>query len=252
MNQEIGYEGYFHFKDYTWHSNMDFSFNPASISKLFYASYLVDKYGEDFLRRKELFLTVSQYFRYKGGTVKLGIFDINKKYSINELLEFSLLNSCNIATGILADFAGRENVNEYIRARLNLGNTSVYSSTTQNVSSISDMLTFLRYLKNNKFLLSILEKPKRRAVLRAYVGTNIEVLSKGGTTYTGLRREIGLIISGHEIGEYVLVQTTSSLPRLNIIDKILAIAHLGKLHNWLVNLNTNFEEKMEEISKNIV
>ena len=89
---------------------IDVKFDPASISKLFYAVFLFKKFSKTLRDNTKLRLSFSDWRKYRTGTQKLQLWNVGKQYSLTELTRYSLQNSCNISTGMLADYLGRLSV----------------------------------------------------------------------------------------------------------------------------------------------
>lgn len=251
MKTEVGYKGYFQFKDKAYWGNVHTElFDPASISKVFYILYLYRQYDKSALENIKVKLTISHLNKYYYGTTKLDYQLIGSEITLSELARFSLIDSCNVATGILADYLDREKVNEFIQKKLGLLNTSIYCESSKNISSISDMWKFSRQLifaETNLEFIGLLEQEKRRAVVQKCLGTKFQVFSKGGTTFEGLRRDWGFLKKGNEYGSFLIFQTLNSEKHFTFFDKALAKVHLGKQHSYIQNLNLDFETKVFEI-----
>jgi hypothetical protein len=250
MKTELGYKGYFQYKDKTWGNISTDIFDPASITKIFYISFLFAKYKKEELESIKLKLTVSHLSSYSYGTVKLDYRSIGAVFTLSELASNSLNYSCNVSTGMLADFLNRDLVNEYIHNNLGLLNTTVFSQTSKNSTNIIDLWKFGRQLiagKKHQIFLEFLNYPKRRAVISNYLTKEFKVYSKGGTTFEGCRRDWGLIFDGKEWGSFLIIQEIIDTPKFSFIDKQLAKFHLGKKHQFLKLLDKDFISKSKEI-----
>ncbi len=177
----------------------DEPFDPASISKLFYACYAFDKINLN----SEILLNKEDYLKYKYGTVGIKPEKIGKKFRIKELVELMICDSCNIATGLIADFVDRENVNKYIKSELGLYKTTIKSDNTPNVTTINDLVIFIDKMPSQ--LIDLMSKNRRVSSIASALKQKIPF--KGGTTLNGDRRELAIIYPG---GYIIVVQKSAS------------------------------------------
>jgi beta-lactamase class A len=176
---------------------------------------------------------------------------------LSELLYLSIVNSCNVATGIIADFVGRDNVNLFIGEKLNLPNTSVYSATKPNTTTVSDLLSCLQQITEQQiltdserdYLYDLLAQTKRRGVIRKSLPTNIKVFSKGGTTFSGLRRDASIVfdLQFPDPGFIIVVQLSDASHAYSLIDNLAAKFHLGPKAKRLQQLDSEFNQYVHQL-----
>lgn len=232
----------------------DQSFDPASVSKLFYAVFLFAKFKHKELESTHLRLVPNDLQRYAYGTRKLSWRDLGHDFSLIQLLTFSLQNSCNVATGILADFCNRDEVNRFISQSLKLQNTTVRSESTQNRTTVSELVALLKIIAygdllesaEREYLLGIMQQTSRRAVIKSVLQDYL-VFSKGGTTFNGARRDVAIVKVKGEFYFVVIVQLEESIPSFNKLDKILAKLHLGRLSRYLKKQDKEFGQFVKEL-----
>jgi len=240
-------------------------FNPASLNKIFYAIYLLDKYSLDYLRENKMVLGFNYWRVHRKGTQKLKFSQIRRRFSLLELLEFALRDSCNIATAMLADYCGRGNVNAFIKEKLGLNFTHLPARGIGNESTLAELAKTLELVaetnlltkEKRDFLLEIMLSRTTEAFIKPELVKNFRVYSKGGTTFTGQKRDMAIVqnrLSG-KFG-YVIFSDERDLPlpKYNLFDKLLAKQNKGKLHKHLRFVESSFgkyvAEKLSETINN--
>lgn len=198
------------------------SFDPASISKLFYASYIIKKINKE----EKIKLQLNDFNKYNYGTIVLEKRDVDKSFSIKELLEYMICDSCNISTGLIADYAGRENINKYIKEDLCLKNSSIKSDKTDNITTLNDLARF--YEQVDKDLLDLMLKNRRKSSIKKTLGKDLAF--KGGTTISGDRRELAIYPEG-----YIIIVQKVYCP-FNRVKQVLFNSKVKKLLSSLMNL----------------
>lgn len=231
----------------------DLEFDPASLTKIYYVLYLLNRYSLQELKTKQLKLTRNVWSTHRKGTRKLRFSDINNSFPVYSLLEDVLQFSCNIATAMIADFAGRDNVNNFITEVLNLQHTSVPAKGLRNISTAAELIRTLQLasgtgLLNDEartFLLDTMEARRTEWFLRPVLDKYFRVYSKGGTTFTGQKRDLA-IIRNRKTGEFGYVVVVDNrdipLPAHNKLHKLQAKYRKGRLHKHLQNVESEFGE----------
>lgn len=234
-------------------------FDPASISKIFYLYYATRNLSIDEILSTTHQITIDELKAYGYGTRVLSRKDIGKYLNLETLLNLSIINSCNISTGILADIFGRDNVNNFLRVELELQNSTVFSNNTQNVSTSFELVRTLELLDesylidetNRDFAMNILSKVTRRAVIRSNYPDDYEINSKGGTTFSGLRRDLAIINKPDNKRVFIIVAQHNNSKDLlyNSIDRFLAGIGIGKLSRYLKFLDEEFRSEVQSLIK---
>lgn len=248
---------------YTSAQGIDTPFDPASVAKLFYATYIFTNHDLETISEVTVKLEVQQYRTYRYGTRKLNVTDIGRKIPLLELIVNMLQHSCNISTGLVADYCDRGKVNEFIKTKLKLTNTTVFdkyrhqlnTTTVGDLAKLVDLILNSKLLKieNRSVLLQLLAGVKRRTVIKNILGDKWQVFSKGGTTLAGARRDWAIItMPGSKIfGWVIVVQVPSQEVKLNKIDKVLAKARLGRRHKELSQLDLEFMQQVDKLTQAI-
>lgn len=228
---------------------MDIPFDPASVAKLFYATFLLSHFRLAELQRQRVRLRWRDMREHGSGTRKLRWWQVGRSFSLLDLLTNSLEFSCNISTGIIADFAGRSRVNEFVRQQ-GLKDTSVFSDATPNQTTVSDLNRLIDLIMQDNllgrteqgWLLDTMFRTNRRSVIKQVMGEKHLVASKGGTTFQGLRRDLGLLFdTDHQyLGKIIIVQETETTLKFGAVDRLLAKFHLGRLSRWLRECDGEF------------
>ncbi len=170
-------------------NGQDVPFDPASISKLFYAAYIFKNANKSKSVRVENW----HIDKYGYGTVAIGKSEVGQRFGVPQLLDMMIRDSCNISTGILADLVVRQSVNEYIKSELKLSNTTVKSEKTENISTAGDLAQFAELIPLE--LIDLMRGSRRRSEIGKFVGG--KSVFKGGITKRGEHREFALLLDDH-------------------------------------------------------
>lgn len=227
----------------------DVPFDPASVAKLFYATFLLSHFKLAELRRQRVRLRLRDVREHGSGTRKLRWWQVGRSFSLLELLTNSLEFSCNISTGIIADFAGRGRVNEFVKQQ-GLKDTSVYSDSSPNQTTVSDLSRLMDLIMQDNllgeaeqgWLLDTMLRTNRRSVIKQALAGKYLVASKGGTTFQGLRRDLALVFDMNEkyLGKMIVVQAAQNIPQFGSLDRLFAKFRAGKLSRWLRKCDGEF------------
>ena len=166
---------------------------------------------------------------------------IGSKQPLFSLMERMIDMSSNLATNLIIDLVGAQNVNNTMK-KLGVKNLKVlrgvedqkaFDSGLNNVTSADDQVILYEKLAKGKFInkqscrqmIDILSKQKHNEIIPAHLPSNVLVAHKTGSI-TGVEHDGGIIFlpDGHS---YVLVLLSKNLPDIKV--GIGTLAKISKL-----------------------